>query len=153
MQVSSTFNEFAISLQVDQDYWPRPPPSGIHGASAPPATRPPPASPARCGLCPGALSGAWLAGYSRAPGLRRSIHPRPWASAPAIRTAIRIPTGTATGTNHAFPHKSAPCVAGRGLAFVEGRRAMRSKPSIQAIGLIGQIGIRKIPGRSEGRHC
>jgi hypothetical protein len=60
---------------------------------------------------------------------------------------------------HHFPHKSAPCVAGRGLAFVEDRSAMRSKPSIQAIGLIGQIekiehvGIRKIPGRSEGRHC
>ena len=55
--------------------------------------------------------------------------------------------------------KSAPCVAGRGLAFVEGRSAMRSKLSIQAIGLIGQIekiehvGIRKIPGRSESRHC
>jgi hypothetical protein len=83
----------------------------------------------------------------------------PWASAPVTRTAIRIPTGTATGTNHAFPHKSAPCVAGRGLAFVDGRSAMRSKLSIQAIGLIGQIekiehvGIRKIPGRSESRHC
>jgi hypothetical protein len=49
--------------------------------------------------------------------------------------------------------KSAPCVAGRGLAFVEGRSAMRSKLSIQAIRLIGQIGIRKIPGRSESRHC
>ena len=58
--------------------------------------------------------------------------------------------------------KSAPCVAGRGLAFVDGRSAMRSKLSIQAIGLIGQIGqiekiehvgIRKIPGRSESRHC
>jgi hypothetical protein len=36
---------------------------------------------------------------------------------------------------------------------------MRSKLSIQAIGLIGQIekiehvGIRMIPRRSEGRHC
>ena len=52
--------------------------------------------------------------------------------------------------------KSAPCVAGRGLAFVEGRSAMRFNLSIQAIGLIGQIeqiGIRKIPGRSESRHC
>ena len=55
--------------------------------------------------------------------------------------------------------KSAPCVTGRGLAFVEGRSAMRSKLSIQAIGLIGQIekiehvGIRKIPGRSESRYC
>ena len=55
--------------------------------------------------------------------------------------------------------KSPPCVAGQGLAFVDGRSAMRSKLSIQAIGLIGQIekiehvGIRKIPGRSEGRHC
>ena len=52
--------------------------------------------------------------------------------------------------------KSAPCVAGRGLAFVEGRSAMRFNLSIQAIGLIGQIekiGIRKIPGRSESRYC
>lgn len=49
--------------------------------------------------------------------------------------------------------KSAPCATGRGLAFVDGRSAMRSKLSIQAIGLIGQIGIRKIPGRSESRHC
>ena len=35
--------------------------------------------------------------------------------------------------------KSAPCGAGRGLAFVEGRSAMRFNLSIQAIGLIGQI--------------
>ena len=52
--------------------------------------------------------------------------------------------------------KSVPCVAGRGLAFVEGRSAMRFNLSIQAIGLIGQIeqiGIRKIPGRSESRYC
>ena len=62
-------------------------------------------------------------------------------------------------SSHHFRHKSAPCVAGQGLAFLEGRSAMRSKPSIQAIGLIGQIekiehvGIRKIPGRSESRHC
>lgn len=55
--------------------------------------------------------------------------------------------------------KSPPCVAGRGLAFVEGRSAMRSKLSIQAIGLIGQIekiahiGIGKIPERSGSRYC
>ena len=58
--------------------------------------------------------------------------------------------------------KSAPCVAGRGLAFVDGRSAMRFNLSIQAIGLIGQIekiqkietiGIRKISGRSESRYC
>jgi hypothetical protein len=30
---------------------------------------------------------------------------------------------------------------------------MRFNLSIQAIGLIGQIEIRKIPGRSESRYC
>jgi hypothetical protein len=62
----------------------------------------------------------------------------------------------------ALSSKSAPCVTGRGLAFVEGRSAMRFNLSIQAIGLIGQIekiqkietiGIRNIPGRSESRSC
>ena len=87
---------------------------------------------------------------------------RKWS---AVQVGMSRDEITAKFRHQKLPHrriplrKSAPCVAGRGLAFVEGRSAMRSKLSIQAIGLIGQIekiehvGIRKIPGRSESRHC
>ena len=81
---------------------------------------------------------------------------RKWS---AVQLGMSRDEITARFRHRKLPHrriplrKSAPCVAGRGLAFVEDRSAMRSKLSIQAIGLIGQIGIRKIPGRSESRHC
>ena len=87
---------------------------------------------------------------------------------PASDLGSRNPSSNPDSNLNRKPHqpepssKSAPCVAGRGLAFVEGRSAMRFNLSIQAIGLIGHIekiqkietiGIRKISGRSESRYC
>ena len=77
----------------------------------------------------------------------------------AVQVGMSRDEITAKFRHRKLPHrriplrKSAPCVAGRGLAFVEGRSAMRISASIQAIGTIGRIGIEMIPERSVGRHC
>jgi len=119
--------------------------------SAPSPSPASPASPAHRGPDSGSLFGARHAGSPPRPGLGRPTLPRLGPRLPQSE----FQPGQQSGPQPvpAPSSKSAPCVTGRGLAFVEGRSAMRFNLSIQAIGLIGRIGIRKIPGRSESRYC
>ena len=119
--------------------------------TAPSASPASPASPAHRGPDSGSLFGAGHAGSPPRLGLGRPT---------LARLGPRLPQSEFQPGQQSGPQpvpapssKSAPCVTGRGLAFVEGRSAMRFNLSIQAIGLIGRIGIRKIPGRSESRYC
>ncbi len=123
--------------------------------SAPSAPSAPPASPARRGPDSGSLFGARHAGSPPRPGLGRPTLPRLGPPLPQSEFQPGSQPGPRPRPQPipAPSSKSAPCATGRGLAFVEGRSAMRFNLSIQAIGLIGQIGIRKIPGRSESRYC
>ena len=119
--------------------------------TAPSASPASPASPAHRGPDSGSLFGAGHAGSPPRPGLGRPTLPR--LGPPLPQSEFQPGQQSGPQLVPAPSSKSAPCATGRGLAFVEGRSAMRFNLSIQAIGLIGQIGIRKIPGRSESRYC
>ena len=119
--------------------------------SAPPASL---ASPARRGPDSGSLFGARHVGSPPRPGLGRPTLPH--FGPPLPQSELQPGQQSGPQLVPAPSSKSAPCAAGRGLAFVEGRSAMRFNLSIQAIGLIEKIErieIRKIPGRSESRYC
>ena len=127
-------------------------PSAPSAPSAPPASL---ASPARRGPDSGSLFGARHVGSPPRPGLGRPTLPHFGPPLPQSEFQPGQQPGQQSGPQlvPAPSSKSAPCAAGRGLAFFHGRSAMRFNLSIQAIGLIETIGIRKIPGRSESRCC